>query len=136
LGTPEVRGAWEGGGWALVEAASPQDVEAAAPDRALVMALGGHVVLVADDASERRSGYDSVCRTFVPAAGIDEDPVTGSAHCAIGPWLAERTGRRTFRCLQASARRGEMDVEVAADRVTLTGHAVAVHRGELLAVAR
>ena len=116
LGIGEVLGAWEGGGWTLVEAVSPADVEAATPDRALVMALGGHVVLVADDTAARSSGFYSVCRTFVPAAGIDEDPVTGSAHCAIAPWLGARTGRTAFRCHQASSRRGVLHAAGAARR--------------------
>jgi predicted PhzF superfamily epimerase YddE/YHI9 len=135
LGLPAeaVVAAAEGGGWALVEVATAAHVEACRPDRTAVVALGGHVVVVADATGDDAVGFDSVCRCFVPAAGIDEDPVTGSAHCVIAPWLAARTGRRSFTGRQASARGGVVTMEVRGDRVRLAGRAVTVWRGELLA---
>ena len=72
-------------------------------------------------------------RYFAPAFGIDEDPVTGSAHCALAPYWAERLGRPTLTARQVSKRGGTLEVTVDGDRVRLTGHAVTVLSGELLA---
>jgi PhzF family phenazine biosynthesis protein len=76
--------------------------------------------------------YDFVSRFFAPAAGVDEDPVTGSAHCCLGPYWQERLRRDEFMAYQASARGGEVRVKVAGDRVLLSGKAVTVLRGELV----
>jgi len=75
---------------------------------------------------------DFYSRFFAPAAGIPEDPVTGSAHCTLATHWAKRLGRTKFRAIQASARGGELGVELTGDRVLLTGNAVTVTRGELL----
>ena len=75
---------------------------------------------------------DFVSRFFAPRVGIPEDPVTGSAHCALGPWWAPRLGRDDLVGEQLSRRGGRVGVRVAGDRVTLTGEAVTVWRGELL----
>ena len=75
--------------------------------------------------------YDFVSRFFAPAAGIAEDPVTGSAHCCLGPYWAERLGKTELLAYQASARGGEVWVRVEGDRVLLGGKAVTVMRGEL-----
>ena len=77
--------------------------------------------------------YDFVSRYFVPYAGIDEDPVTGSAHCVLGPYWAERLGKDDLRAYQASARGGALTVRLTGDRVRLGGRAVTVLRGSLLA---
>jgi predicted PhzF superfamily epimerase YddE/YHI9 len=77
-------------------------------------------------------GYDFVSRYFAPAAGIDEDPVTGSAHCTLGPFWAERLGRDQLTGFQASPRGGLVRVRPAGDRVLLGGRAVTVVRGQLL----
>jgi PhzF family phenazine biosynthesis protein len=76
--------------------------------------------------------YDFVSRFFAPRCGIAEDPVTGSAHCGLGPWWSERLGRTTLRGYQASARGGMVGVTVQADRCLLEGTAVTVWKGELL----
>ncbi|HEY8258769.1 MAG TPA: PhzF family phenazine biosynthesis protein [Gemmatimonadales bacterium] len=78
-------------------------------------------------------GYDFISRFFAPAAGVPEDPVTGSAHCALAPFWAERLGKSEMTGYQASARGGTVRVRVAGDRVLLGGHAVTVARGEILA---
>ena len=70
-------------------------------------------------------------RYFAPAAGIDEDPVTGSAHCTLGPYWAERLGRAELTGFQASARGGLVQVRPSGDRVLLGGRAVTVLRGRL-----
>lgn len=127
----------------LVEAASVDAVTALAPDLAAVAALPalGVIVTAAVLPGEAHGGapghrpfdtpVDFVSRYFGPATGIDEDPVTGSAHCALGPHWAARLGRRALLGYQASARGGYVGVEVAGDRVYLSGQAVTVVRGEL-----
>jgi PhzF family phenazine biosynthesis protein len=115
--------------WSLVEVATADDVRSATPDSAAIRGRGcGIVVVVA--AGDRRS-IDSVCRVFAPAVGIDEDPVTGAAHCIIAPWLSERTGGTTFTGQQASARGGIVGMRLAGDRVVLSGRAVTVIEGTL-----
>lgn len=76
--------------------------------------------------------YDFVSRYFAPAYGIDEDPVTGSAHCCLGPLWQDRLGKDVFLAYQASARGGVLRVRVAGDGVVLGGQAVTVLRGELV----
>jgi PhzF family phenazine biosynthesis protein len=78
-------------------------------------------------------GYDFVSRFFAPAVGVDEDPVTGSAHCCLAPFWGKRLGRDEMVGYQASARGGAVRVRLAGDRVILGGQAVTVARGELLA---
>lgn len=75
---------------------------------------------------------DVVSRVFVPAWGVDEDPVTGSAHAALTPFWAERLGRDRFTAFQASARGGHLTCTLAGERALLGGRCVTVMRGELL----
>jgi PhzF family phenazine biosynthesis protein len=77
-------------------------------------------------------GYDFVSRFFAPGAGINEDPVTGSAHCALAPYWAAQLGKSALTGYQASARGGTVRVEVKGERVLLGGQAVTVLRGELV----
>ena len=81
--------------------------------------------------SRSAAPYDFVSRCFAPAAGIDEDPVTGSSHCCLGPYWQERLEKDSFLAYQASARGGELRVRVAGDRVYLSGQAVTVTRGAM-----
>ena len=76
-------------------------------------------------------GYDFVSRFFAPAHGVAEDPVTGSAHCALTPYWAARTGRVRMIGLQCSGRSGEVDCELLGPRVMLRGRAVTVIESEL-----
>ncbi len=76
--------------------------------------------------------YDFVSRFFAPSAGIDEDPVTGSAHCTLGPWWQSKLGKNEFTAFQASERGGVVKLSVEADRVILRGQAVTMSRVELL----
>jgi predicted PhzF superfamily epimerase YddE/YHI9 len=87
--------------------------------------------MVAAVAAGDRSGIDSVVRVFAPAIGVDEDPVTGAVHCVLAPWLAARTGRAQFTGEQASARGGIVGMQLAGDRVILSGRAVTVIEGTL-----
>lgn len=75
--------------------------------------------------------YDFLSRYFAPAHNINEDPVTGSAHCCLGPYWGERLSKTEMTAFQASARGGEVRVRLAGDRVILGGQAVTVLRGEL-----
>lgn len=77
--------------------------------------------------------YDFVSRFFAPAAGIDEDPVTGSAHCCLGDSWRKRLGETAFVAFQASARGGVVMVRVTKNRAILGGKVVTVTQGELLA---
>jgi PhzF family phenazine biosynthesis protein len=76
-------------------------------------------------------GFDFVSRFFAPLKGVKEDPVTGSAHCALGPYWMKKLGKSSFKAYQASARGGTMGVRVEGDRVYLTGKAVTVLSGDI-----
>jgi PhzF family phenazine biosynthesis protein len=123
-------GTWTGGEWWLVELPAGRLVRELVPDRARLLALGDVAVVVFATPGDR-DGVDSVCRVFEPASGIDEDPVTGSAHCALAPLLAARTGGVNFTGEQASARGGFVGMHVLGDRVLLRGLAVTVFEGAL-----
>jgi PhzF family phenazine biosynthesis protein len=127
LGAEPVRVAQSRKGY-LAELASERAVRELAPD---VPALGGMAWGVIVTARGEGGGFDFVSRYFAPGAGIHEDPVTGSAHCSLGPYWKERLGKDSFTAFQASARGGVVQVRVAADRVELGGHAVTVFRGEM-----
>ena len=75
--------------------------------------------------------FDFVSRFFAPAAGVDEDPVTGSAHCALTPYWAERLGKSRLHAFQLSERGGELFCEALGDRVLIAGHAVTYLEGEI-----
>lgn len=117
----------------LVELADEKTVHALAPD---LKALGAHStrgVIATARAEDPARGYDFVSRCFFPNVGIDEDPVTGSAHTALAPYWAERLGRPGLTGLQASRRSGRVRTELRGDRTLLSGRAVTVIEGELLA---
>jgi len=77
--------------------------------------------------------FDFVSRFFAPAVGIDEDPVTGSAHCCLAPYWMKKTGKNPLRAFQASSRGGILDVENVDDRVLIRGCAVTIFEGTLFA---
>ncbi len=83
-------------------------------------------------ARSRSGPFDFVSRFFAPNAGIDEDPVTGSAHCSLTPYWSERTGKSEMLGYQASRRGGAVRVSLEGDRVAIEGRALTVVRGELL----
>ncbi len=83
-------------------------------------------------ARSQNGGFDFVSRFFAPASGVNEDPVTGSAHCCLAPFWAKRLGKSEFLAYQASVRGGVLRVRLNGDRVLLGGQAVTVLRGELL----
>jgi PhzF family phenazine biosynthesis protein len=112
----------------LVEADSEATVRGLKPDHSVLRQVSARGIIV----TARGSDYDFVSRFFAPGSGIDEDPVTGSAHCALGPYWAKKLGKNSFRAFQASPRGGEVGVRVEGDRVKLSGQAVTVLQGELL----
>ena len=114
----------------LVEVESEAEVHAAAPDHGLLRRLPVRGVIVTSRAST--NGYDFISRFFAPGSGIDEDPVTGSAHACLGPYWAGRLGKQEMMAYQASARGGVLRIRVAGDRVIMGGQAVTVLRGELV----
>lgn len=121
----------------VVELASESDIRSLSPDFRLLAAACGAARGVIVTAASERPGVDFVSRYFAPAAGIDEDPVTGSAHCCLGPLWAARLGKNPLTGFQTSARGGTVGVRVEGDelkrgRVRLSGRAVTVARGELL----
>jgi PhzF family phenazine biosynthesis protein len=109
---------------------SEEAVRAVNPDFALLRTVTVRGVIVT--APSARSEYDFVSRFFAPAVGVDEDPVTGSAHCCLGPFWAARLGKNDLVGHQVSARGGIVNVRVEQERVFLGGRAVTVLRGELV----
>ena len=115
----------------LVELEDEAAVRSLAPDVRRLEGLGPRGV-IATAAGDGSGGHDFVSRYFAPAAGIDEDPVTGSAHCTLGPFWADRLGRSDLTGFQASSRGGLVHVRPQGDRVLLGGQAVTVLRGQLV----
>jgi predicted PhzF superfamily epimerase YddE/YHI9 len=116
---------WWGTGRALfvAELGSADDVRGYVPDLSALAALGAPVIVTAPG---DRDGIDCVSRVFAPTLGIAEDPVTGAAHCALGPYWAPRVGRTELVGEQASRRGGTVRMRVLGDRVVLGGQAVTV----------
>jgi predicted PhzF superfamily epimerase YddE/YHI9 len=114
----------------LVELDSEDAVRGLKPDLAALERIEARGVIVTSRATT--AGYDFVSRFFAPRSGVPEDPVTGSAHCALAPFWSERLGRAEMTAYQASARGGVVRVRLAGDRVVLGGQAVTVLRGELV----
>jgi predicted PhzF superfamily epimerase YddE/YHI9 len=117
----------------VVEVKGEDLVRALTPDLGRLATVETRGVIVTAPA---RAPHDFVSRFFAPRAGIPEDPVTGSAHCCLGPMWQARTGKAEFQAYQASARGGTVRVRVAGARVILGGRAVTVLRGELVAEPR
>ena len=113
----------------LIEVESEESVRGMRPDFGALARVASRGVIVT--ARSESPDYDFVSRFFAPAAGIDEDPVTGSAHCCLGPYWQDRLGKHEFVAFQASSRGGIVYVRVGHDRTYLAGHAVTVLRGEL-----
>ncbi len=113
----------------LVAVADAATVRGLAPDFGRLRALEMRGIMVTSTSDDERC--DFVSRFFAPAVGVDEDPVTGSAHCTLGPYWREILGHDTMVAYQASARGGRLRVTVRGERVLLAGRAVTVMVGEL-----
>jgi len=116
--------------WVIAVAASEDEVRNASPVfNALVNDGLGHLMITAPATTP---GYDFVLRCFAPWAGIDEDPVTGSAHCALTPFWAEKLSKTWLTSLQVSKRTGILNTELSGDRVIIKGQAVTVFEIKLI----
>jgi predicted PhzF superfamily epimerase YddE/YHI9 len=115
----------------LVEVASEEIVRRTAPGFGSLLKVEARGIIVTARADS--DGFDFVSRFFGPAVGVDEDPVTGSAHCALAPYWGERLNKREMTGYQASARGGVVRVRWNGDRVVLGGQAVTVMTGDLRA---
>lgn len=115
----------------IVEVDSESTVKNLKPDLALLAKLAARGVIVTSLSSSNE--HDFVSRFFAPGAGIDEDPVTGSAHCCLGPYWGAKLNRDELTGYQASERGGTVKVRVGENRVYLLGQAVTVLEGDLLA---
>jgi PhzF family phenazine biosynthesis protein len=127
LGLPDSE-VWLADGYndaAIVEVANEQAVRAIAPDFAALRKVPRMAVVTA-----RGLDHDVVSRVFVPYLGIDEDPVTGSAHAALVPYWSERLGRTRFTALQASARSGLLHCRLERERAVLGGRCFTVIEGQ------
>ncbi len=114
----------------LVELRSAAAVRALRPDHAGLAKLSVRGVIVTSRSDA--AGHDFVSRFFAPGSGVAEDPVTGSAHCCLGPFWQARLGKAELVGFQASARGGTVRVRMAGERVFLGGQAVTNFRGEFL----
>ncbi len=112
----------------LIEVESEDIVKNIKPDFIKLMEVPMRGVIVTAKSKE----YDFVSRFFAPGIGILEDPVTGSAHCCLGPYWMKKLNKETFTAYQASERGGALKVQVAGERVLISGKAVTVMEGELL----
>jgi predicted PhzF superfamily epimerase YddE/YHI9 len=113
----------------VIELEDEKQVRTLRPDLRMLAELGGRGFIVTSRATA--GDFDFVSRFFAPAVGVDEDPVTGSAHCALAPYWAERLGKQEMVGYQVSARGGIVRVRHEGERVMLGGQAVTVLRGEL-----
>jgi PhzF family phenazine biosynthesis protein len=129
LGVP-VSAAWANRFDVLAEVESEGVVRSLAPDFGLVSAIPARGLIVTARADS--PGFDFVSRFFAPQSGVPEDPVTGSAHCFLGPHWGAKLGRTEMVGYQASRRGGVVRVRLEGDRVLLGGQAVTVLRGELV----
>jgi PhzF family phenazine biosynthesis protein len=112
----------------LIEVDSEATLRAMQPDYSLLLTVAARGVIV----TSRARDYDFVSRFFGPRVGVNEDPVTGSAHCSLAPYWSHKLGKDALYAYQASARGGTLRVRVDGDRVRIAGQAITVLRGELL----
>jgi PhzF family phenazine biosynthesis protein len=115
----------------LVEVDTEETLRNMQPDITLLAQVPVRGIIVTSRAST--PGYDFVSRFFAPRVGVNEDPVTGSAHCCLAPYWSKRLGKNELLAYQASARGGVLRVRISDDRVKIGGQAVTTLCGELLA---
>lgn len=119
----------QGGHYLLLELAGAQQVRDFIPDFAVIRALPARGLIIT--ARSDSADADFVSRFFAPQLGVNEDPVTGSAHCLLGPYWGERLHKTSLRGQQLSARGGYVGVELHGTRLNLTGPAITTLRGIL-----
>lgn len=113
----------------ILEVDSEEIVKDLKPDFELLKTVNTRGVIVTSASNSRE--YDFVSRFFAPAVAVNEDPVTGSAHCCLGPYWQRRLNKDVFTAYQASERGGVVKVRVGDDRVYISGQAVTVFSAEL-----
>ena len=106
---------------------SQEEIEKIEPDFNLILLSGARGVIV----TAKGNDTDFVSRFFAPGAGINEDPVTGSAHTTLTPYWSEKTGKKVLTAKQISKRQGDLKCELCGDRVKITGKAVTYLIGEI-----
>ena len=114
----------------LVEVPDERTLRSLRPNLSILASLPVRGIIVTSRSEQTE--FDFVSRFFAPAAGINEDPVTGSAHCALGPYWQTRLGKTEFTAFQASERGGVVKLSVRTDRVILRGCGVMMSRVDLL----
>jgi PhzF family phenazine biosynthesis protein len=115
--------------WVIAVAENENDILSAEPNYELLKKNGfGHLMITSISNSQRS---DFVVRCFAPASGINEDPVTGSAHCALTPLWAEKLGKMELDSLQLSKRTGILKVKLINDRVEIKGKAITIFEAKL-----
>jgi len=128
LGGSPIESYWREGGYSLFLFPDAAAIRALKPDFGQLRALGD-IMLIATAPAE---DSDIISRVFVPGGGVDEDPVTGSAHCLLTPFWTSRLGRTRISALQASARGGRLGCRLEGDRVILSGACRTVIEGHFL----
>lgn len=113
----------------LIEVASHEIVEKLSPNFEMLSKIDMHGVIVT---SRSNGEYDFVSRYFAPGVGVNEDPVTGSAHCVLVNYWKDRFGKDKFRAYQLSSRGGEIRLKLDGERVLISGQAITVFRGEMI----
>lgn len=124
----ECKGVYNSSEDILVEMKSEEIVKRLQPNLQQLAALPIRCLIITSSSSH----YDFVSRVFAPAVGIDEDPVTGSTHCALAPFWAEKLGKNILSARQVSARGGDLLVSVNNNRIDISGTAITLFKGELL----
>jgi PhzF family phenazine biosynthesis protein len=114
----------------LVEVPDERTLRSLRPNLSILASLPVRGIIVTSRSEQ--TAFDFVSRFFAPAAGVNEDPVTGSAHCALGPYWQTRLGKKEFTAFQASERGGVVKLSVRADRVILRGCGVMMSRVDFL----
>lgn len=114
----------------IVRLESSSELRGLRPDFRLLGGIPGIRGVIATATSDRED-FDFMSRFFAPAVGVDEDPVTGSAHCLLGPYWSSQLDREELRAYQASARGGALDLRLRGDRIHIGGQAVTVAEGVL-----
>jgi len=115
----------------LVELGEGQDIRALKPDYRALKSVSARGVIVTTSGTE--GDYDFVSRFFAPQVGVDEDPVTGSAHSTLAPFWSARLGKNSLSAYQASPRGGILRVRLQGDRVLISGQAVTIFSAQLIA---
>lgn len=132
MGGVPIETLWHDGGYAVLVYASAAEVRALRPDMPALRAMGDLQAIATAPGTDDGAGTDIVSRVFVPGAGVDEDPVTGSAHCVLTPYWAARLGRAHFTAFQASVRGGHIGCRLDGDTVELSGRCVTTLVGDFL----